>query len=500
MAKMKLKSNRHPKGMKGHARKVRQDHVIPSGEDSAMASAKVPGFPLSILHNVNSLAGGATLFNHLARQENTKHGFPADKFVKALVNERDKVKRKVDDAQREIDFLSDGDVKREQAEQFTLHDRLHRETYDAPRFLTACSRKFGLGDIRMDKKLVTAIESKLRELRVKLRTARRFSIDDDTVQQVVRKAHTTPKNVCAYLDLAALPFETMWLEYSNTARVREEHKHDNEDPYQDPEDVPARYGVLMERRTLKEGNKAIEFTTFIERGDGLPMPSLVTYTIAQNPAQPTEVYMVPRHGSTWTSNPRDFGFRMLPWGFYKWDENSNVTADNTDPDLLYLMERSVPDIERFVTGPLMAITEKRNGNLDRAGELWGDSHLQAATDLRFFVTLLAMINIVPTKKVYAQAVQPHYNYKGKQIPYLDHQIVSIEIGKQKIIKVVDHAFRQAMKEAIRKRAHEVRGHYRVLHKGTEKEKRTWVKEHQRGDASLGFVRQTWNINSGEKHA
>ena len=48
---------------------------------------------------------------------------------------------------------------------------------------------------------------------------------------------------------------------------------------------------------------------------------------------------------------------------------------------------------------------------------------------------------------------------------------------------------------MRRRAHQVRGHWRDdwRHPG----QKIWVKEHQRGDASLGFVLHDYTVEKGK---
>jgi hypothetical protein len=117
-------------------------------------------------------------------------------------------------------------------------------------------------------------------------------------------------------------------------------------------------------------------------------------------------------------------------------------------------------------------------------------------DLRFLITVLAMINSTPL----AYERQPRsgsYRYRLRNLPYFDNTLVKIDCGnKKRAIKFVGRALNQALHH-IRMRAHDVRGHFRTLHKGTNQEKRVWIKEHQRGDASLGFVHQKYEVTASQ---
>ena len=76
---------------------------------------------------------------------------------------------------------------------------------------------------------------------------------------------------------------------------------------------------------------------------------------------------------------------------------------------------------------------------------------------------------------------------GKLRPYMSDSVVSIAIpGKLSPIGALKRAHRA---EQARKRAHEVRGHFRHYRDGRV----VWIRSHQRGDASLGFVRQRYEV-------
>ena len=407
-----------------------------------------------------------------------------DQYVKGMLNAGGKsfhefVKKAAPGVfDKDIDFLSVDDVKRKQADSFTLADEIHRLTYHP-------AQMFGNTSGPQRRAIERALEKPMIDLRMKLRSARRFSLEDHVVRECVRKAGDKPARIVERAEMLKLPFERMWVEYSNGARLDaiNEYRQSIERPrYSDHEWRKYRAGFLLERVGSPNGSADVVLATaFTSDEDGIYGVAPVGYLLGAGASSKSfDLHPNPEIAQA---------LRITSWGYGAGEDEEHFAYALPDERLLDL---GCPTVENFVTGPALAT---KNLNAEHTQKLVFEGVNQGRGDMRFILTLMQMINVVPIKKVYAQAVQTHYNYKGKNVPYLDHQIVSIEVGKTKVIKVVDHAFRQAEKEHARKRAHEVRGHFRVYHKGTKEERRTWIKAHQRGDASLGFVRQTWEVTA-----
>lgn len=104
-----------------------------------------------------------------------------------------------------------------------------------------------------------------------------------------------------------------------------------------------------------------------------------------------------------------------------------------------------------------------------------------ASDVRYLWSLLATINQLP---VSATEVRAHKGYvaRGTYRKFVDHTIIRLCVPQR-----VSRA-RLAMKVTAqaRRRRHDVRGHWRKNWRDPDGAL-LWVPEHQRGDASLGFV-------------
>jgi len=123
---------------------------------------------------------------------------------------------------------------------------------------------------------------------------------------------------------------------------------------------------------------------------------------------------------------------------------------------------------------------------------------------RFIIGLLTLINArdyVTSDSTFKTGKNHIAN--GKVVSYLEHRRVSLKLPR----KVVVARLKSELHEAARKRRHEVIGHWAHSHKTGNpdchhvyvaetplrevcekcKHKRWWVKPHERGDASLGYI-------------
>jgi hypothetical protein len=112
--------------------------------------------------------------------------------------------------------------------------------------------------------------------------------------------------------------------------------------------------------------------------------------------------------------------------------------------------------------------------------------LELAGELRRILTLLAAINDIPIGVKHV--TQSHgFVAQGRYRKFLSHSIITLTLPKGRDPQQVA----RAIIAMARRRAHQVRGHWRRdwRHEGN----RIWVHEHQRGDASLGFVTHDYKV-------
>lgn len=115
---------------------------------------------------------------------------------------------------------------------------------------------------------------------------------------------------------------------------------------------------------------------------------------------------------------------------------------------------------------------------------------QSASDMRYAWSLLAAINDTP---VVATEVRPNKGYvaRGQYRKYLEHTVIRLKIpGRIDLRTLAGRVTR-----ASRRRAHQVRGHWRRDWRNPNGPK-LWIDEHERGDASLGFVTHDYSVEKG----
>lgn len=107
-------------------------------------------------------------------------------------------------------------------------------------------------------------------------------------------------------------------------------------------------------------------------------------------------------------------------------------------------------------------------------------------ELRRILSLLSTINDIPVG--ITRVEQSHgFFAKGRYRRFSEHNVVTIILPKGRDPQKVA----RSIIALARKRAHQVRGHWRRdwRHDGN----RIWIREHQRGDASLGFVSHDYKV-------
>jgi hypothetical protein len=110
-------------------------------------------------------------------------------------------------------------------------------------------------------------------------------------------------------------------------------------------------------------------------------------------------------------------------------------------------------------------------------------------ELRYVWSLLAAINDLPVgirKVERSRGFMAKRNYQK----FMSHSVISLILPK----RMTEQKLAKLLVGISRRRAHEVRGHFRTV--GADKRK-TWIKEHIRGDASLGWVTHSYQVKHEE---
>lgn len=354
--------------------------------------------------------------------------------------------------------------------------------------------------------LQSRFEDAALDLRMALRRARRFTLDDAFVQEVVRRASTSPpEKMLAVSDLANLPFEKVFIEYDNGTRIRAqkaagtmrfESKIEDEDRglagwlierfKGSPGHWRATYFSFDDKHSFAQQNWVVGAAEYVVNLDGQnPMPPNITMT--KSLAELTQGY---------------------PWGYAVrvGEEDFAFVASEE------LSRRGIGLPESRFFEPLMRYgIEQKSGFQDQVIRLLGNALHEGRGDLRFLCSMLAMLNHVPTTYVHRPA-KGHYRARLRNVPYLDNRVISIHCGRKRIVNVVDGAMKDAL-GAHHKKRHSVRGFWRDVeygrargcaHEPIERDGDyclcgkcghllRWIDHHERGDAALGWVTHDYEV-------
>lgn len=358
-----------------------------------------------------------------------------------------------------------------------------------------------------------------------LRRARPFIIDDKALEVAYDLSLQDPSRVAARLPLARLPYDVVWLEFDFRHKTSYAAKMGHA---QVPTiETPERLGWLLERDPLNENRwSAVCFTTvppdiYGNVPDDAPNVSIYTITMLfdiANEGPPNriadkegfrfhEMIDTKVAGDDWKE------FRHILWG---WQAAGPIgkEEDGTRYMRVGMPPESIRNAVNFGVEALASISLLEATDYDRFRSIRAAGH-EARGDARLVTTLLSLINEVPIERVEAKP-KGTFRAGGNLTKYLSYSTVSIMIPAKRPLRVVDRILKNA--EKTYKKRHEVRGHWRtIIHKkdhvrkkllpdGTYQEitflkgelERGWVKEHERGDASLGWVEHSYLVEKAKR--
>lgn len=115
-----------------------------------------------------------------------------------------------------------------------------------------------------------------------------------------------------------------------------------------------------------------------------------------------------------------------------------------------------------------------------------------ASDMRYLWALLATINNLPTGMTEVRQARGYIDRRGRRRSFVTHKVITLHVPEKRYKRLAMRAVAVA-----RRPRHEVRGHYRTNWRDPLGAK-IWIKEHERGDASLGFVRHDYQVTHGDQ--
>jgi hypothetical protein len=347
-----------------------------------------------------------------------------------------------------------------------------------------------------------------------IRALRPFALDDELAGIVSKLANTNQKTLRSYLHSARLPYPTMWLEvdfeqaFQHIERPAQWRLH---------QETPKRVGWVLTQAPME--TIAITRIAALDT-DNVGTPS--TNPAWLQAASKAAMYPV----TTLFTNTRRFdmeGAFDTMRGKVHDDVLDAIRDFNSDPDQPMQSWGVFPEFaDKPLTRTNISLLEPRmiqhcvnpvtpiEGSTiyERAYLMLQAGAADQMGELGFICAALALLNEVPVKFV---PFRPSGSLRagGRLRPYMSSSIVSIEVPatRRRLKEIEKHL--KGRGDAAKKARHEVRGHWRHVdklplcddnhHRWERFEDRDgrlrwrmWIDHHERGDASIGWVRQSYH--------
>lgn len=338
-----------------------------------------------------------------------------------------------------------------------------------------------------------------------VRIAERFTVSDEMVRTALDVG--TVDNLKRWVNLARLPFPITWVEFDLRAKVRHSlSKGTLRLPDQhDEKNIGSRMGFLMQ--TLDEESGLWAMTVFILHDEVGAAPQEVCYFLA--PEGPS--LQLAKLPPPWSSAELDPNYCQISLGVSPAVDRQVVVDRNEFV--------AFPEFQnRVQVGWEPTWSEILKGSKDRREKVIYRL-LEDAGLMRFAIIFLALLNAAPTVKEHHAAPGGHRFRGGKFVPYMDHSVITVKLPKGGVRAVIDR-IDVASADRRRNRAHRVRGHFRQVERGRKtivpcKHEPTlvenglgiclrcerlirWIPNHQRGDASVGWVTHDYEVESSRE--
>lgn len=301
---------------------------------------------------------------------------------------------------------------------------------------------------------------------------------DDRIKDIVESSRASSR----------LPFPTTWIELDMIARTKRSREYG---AYIAGYRGPHRIGWLMMRHPHNEhafmachcGSQSIDIT---DRNKMLAIPNAAPYCYV------------------WVTDDSP-----IPWNTVDFSESG---ADKDRIAQFLVGHASYSTFGKRIGLAHSPFSNKQLRDLMSTAEAQSTTLREQAGDVRALWAFLSALNDIPVLKT---VVRPQNGQMagGNYRKFVEHTVISLVIPT----KVSYRTFAKRIARAARRRAHPVRGHWRKdwrimpaalcdhlwIDEGDHgvctvcKGRRHWITEHQRGDASLGFVLHDYAVKRAE---
>lgn len=272
--------------------------------------------------------------------------------------------------------------------------------------------------------------------------------------------------------LSRLPHALTWIEFDKQAHRRRVKEAYHPEISAEPDSVPDRSGwLLMQHPQLETAFMALHCSShsWDDKDQRMAMPNVGQFAYA------------------WTCDdgippwPRDPDYHVPQ--LCKVDVSDRDTFASPAGILTGVLEYAT---ESFSIVPAPHVSREAAAAYRRVSGRTFNPVGELAHDARYLWSLLATINDLPTSLA---VVKPSKGYvsRGNYKRFSEHTVISLTVPAKRYKAVAKRAIAIA-----RRRGHQVRGHWRKDH--WHPGERIWVREHERGDASLGFVLHDYTVS------
>lgn len=326
--------------------------------------------------------------------------------------------------------------------------------------------------------------------RMALRQARRYAFDRELTSHVKELTDRFPDRLPDWLTLARLPFEHVWIELD-----------ESEDEFEASE-----RGFLFSRIN----GDPTRWVTYMFGFSASPFDSgsldlqPVGYVVNTETLTQEQFYLA-THPPSHEQFPHLFvkGFESLAWAvFDKIDRGQTVPpkisklverTDGTERGFktksTWFTENVYPTVEPSVYAPMFRQLVLDDGDFAEFHREYIPTLSAGWRSFNIALAALSILNDVPTERRQVRAEPGRRMVGGKGVDHLDYEEVTLTIKAKKPV----HWLRRRLDHSlIRKRAHEVKGHWRTYfdRESGEIKRQVWIETHERGDPNLGRVVHT----------
>ena len=350
------------------------------------------------------------------------------------------------------------------------------------------------------------LEPVMRAYREDMKAAHRFVLDDDFVRYATEVSSTTsPEKLLARLQYATLPYQVTWIECNLLVKVRTMRAiHQMDDRHFDYNTVGRRIGYLLHRLNDTDAVCQIVCQTLDDRDITAAMSSYY-FSLTEHDWGPH--FGANIAGTVPLTEPHLLhAGRASLWGYTAAGEPGMLDSVRELQRLgmpRFLQRHGEIGYSRLYRGIAALFHDQRERETIKA--MMNREITEFTGTLRWVVCVLGMLNEVPLDVRHVKPDgQIRVGLTGRR-PMLDYHRLTLRLPKTKPLQFIERKFRQA----TRRRAHEVRAHWRTyVHEvHCKSDEHQWeydydngyrlcgvcnaygrlIHEHVRGDPSLGWV-------------